>query len=478
MERLIIAISYLFILINPLEAQDSIYVYGVPDSYYMYETHDQKLMLIYDSSGVVKVKKQELDGSTIFQHSLSIPHQIDTYWPISFQNKKYFLITARDTSSNSTKYKSMHVLNENGQIAYQRYDTLIASGNNYLFGTVQYQHQSDTSFYYLPRQAKYKLSVNVLDYKLNTIHTGVQDTAFSTCNPLFTTDNNELIVFSCLVMSNPNIQPKTIQSWRFNTDGTFSINWNTDNHNLQLPNTNQNQQPDLDFVKAHKFGNGFLFVGGTNLHGGMWNENVVYFLPIDENGYPQIPEFREVIYDNQPFKFTGYTSITSGNMIHVMHRGNMNSDGSTLNNIILHIIYDENFDVQCQRLESLNFKDFQNIFDNNYVRYRFSSQNRDVYVKLNGCNDPGFLGFENNSENEKVFINTYPNPVSENVFITLPFKGIFEISVLNTQGTVITKITTSNETIEVDSGNWKSGLYFIIVVDQNGNTYTEKIIKI
>ncbi|WP_299675798.1 T9SS type A sorting domain-containing protein [uncultured Dokdonia sp.] len=83
------------------------------------------------------------------------------------------------------------------------------------------------------------------------------------------------------------------------------------------------------------------------------------------------------------------------------------------------------------------------------------------------------------SENTLLSFSIYPNPVQDRLFIqTENSLEDFTVTVFDMLGRTL--ITTSKEALEtspIDVQDWKSGIYFLRMEDQNGGAITKRFIK-
>lgn len=78
-----------------------------------------------------------------------------------------------------------------------------------------------------------------------------------------------------------------------------------------------------------------------------------------------------------------------------------------------------------------------------------------------------------NTNNSAVF---YPNPFSNSLYVDLNKSDKTELQVLDVNGKVVIAETLNEESNELDTSNLSSGMYFIKVSSENGNT-VKKVIK-
>ena len=76
-------------------------------------------------------------------------------------------------------------------------------------------------------------------------------------------------------------------------------------------------------------------------------------------------------------------------------------------------------------------------------------------------------------------IEVYPNPVCENVSVSMgPLtSGLAKISLFAPTGALITKIETENNTTTFSLAGYPAGVYVVQVADNNGNRWVKKLLK-
>lgn len=109
-----------------------------------------------------------------------------------------------------------------------------------------------------------------------------------------------------------------------------------------------------------------------------------------------------------------------------------------------------------------------------HVKNKLFTLMRDLY-----SSEPGFKGDEITgiqlSKDDNNIINVYPNPASESFQITLNGIKCTRLEIYDVLGN---KVFQDNHTQEnINSSEWKSGLYIISVINENGSTYKTKFIK-
>jgi Alpha amylase, catalytic domain/Carbohydrate-binding module 48 (Isoamylase N-terminal domain)/Secretion system C-terminal sorting domain len=77
-----------------------------------------------------------------------------------------------------------------------------------------------------------------------------------------------------------------------------------------------------------------------------------------------------------------------------------------------------------------------------------------------------------------------PNPVGERtiVWLTLSDNSALQVNVVNTQGQLVQQINVGqlpagDHAIEIESAEWPTGVYYVQLIDENGNTLTRKAVK-
>lgn len=80
-------------------------------------------------------------------------------------------------------------------------------------------------------------------------------------------------------------------------------------------------------------------------------------------------------------------------------------------------------------------------------------------------------------ENDEFIL--YPNPASEKIFLKLAtIATVQEINVINIHGRLMSKKYPINlELIEIETSNLYSGLYFVQVIDENGQVTVKRFVK-
>jgi endonuclease I len=114
-------------------------------------------------------------------------------------------------------------------------------------------------------------------------------------------------------------------------------------------------------------------------------------------------------------------------------------------------------------------------FERNRNEVVFSYQgNRNPFVDhpeyVNAIYNPTSTGILSKAELQNIKI--YPNPVLSNITIDAPNKYIVEIYTVIGERIVVSKIK------QIDASHWKSGVYFVVIKNENGQTVkSDKIIK-
>ena len=70
-----------------------------------------------------------------------------------------------------------------------------------------------------------------------------------------------------------------------------------------------------------------------------------------------------------------------------------------------------------------------------------------------------------------------PNPVQERLFIQMSENSAMTISVYDIQGRLMERFQSSSAETSLDVSKYASGLYFIRLTEESGNTHTSKFIK-
>jgi PKD repeat protein len=82
-----------------------------------------------------------------------------------------------------------------------------------------------------------------------------------------------------------------------------------------------------------------------------------------------------------------------------------------------------------------------------------------------------------NEKNQLEYVQVFPNPFSEQLNIKNIFSETAEVKITNSLSEVVfTKITKENA-LEIDLKNLPTGFYFLSVLDNSGNIFTQKLIK-
>lgn len=100
-----------------------------------------------------------------------------------------------------------------------------------------------------------------------------------------------------------------------------------------------------------------------------------------------------------------------------------------------------------------------------------------VIMKISGQSVSGFG--ENRQEN--IIANVFPNPASEEIFVTVKSKGSVQLMIVDATGkTIIDKqetILDDSRLIALTVSGLQSGLYLLVVQDEKGNTSSQRFIK-
>jgi len=83
-----------------------------------------------------------------------------------------------------------------------------------------------------------------------------------------------------------------------------------------------------------------------------------------------------------------------------------------------------------------------------------------------------------NSKQEKLSINIYPNPSSDFIKVSSSSKsGNRYLSIININGKVVCFEPYTQQQINIDVRKWASGLYYVIITDENGQNKSKFIVK-
>lgn len=84
----------------------------------------------------------------------------------------------------------------------------------------------------------------------------------------------------------------------------------------------------------------------------------------------------------------------------------------------------------------------------------------------------------NNTTSFNQLLNIYPNPVQSNLFIDFEsIENIQELSIISASGRKLYFNNSFQNRESINMSAWKSGIYFMILTDKNGNRTVEKIVK-
>jgi hypothetical protein len=89
-----------------------------------------------------------------------------------------------------------------------------------------------------------------------------------------------------------------------------------------------------------------------------------------------------------------------------------------------------------------------------------------------------FTGPVGLTENEKQLeFNSFPNPVSQQLHITLPEEGVYQVSIIDLTGRVIFESNYSAAKMEVDLSDFKKGIYSLKVSSEKGSATRKLVIE-
>lgn len=80
-------------------------------------------------------------------------------------------------------------------------------------------------------------------------------------------------------------------------------------------------------------------------------------------------------------------------------------------------------------------------------------------------------------ETEKLDINIYPNPVSDQLIIDFSVHDVQRLNILHSVGAVIESAIPLRSRITVNTSTWTPGVYIIQVVDQNNRSHSYRVVK-
>lgn len=118
----------------------------------------------------------------------------------------------------------------------------------------------------------------------------------------------------------------------------------------------------------------------------------------------------------------------------------------------------------------------QNLLGNNTPKYGYMQLDSILLGEYTFGYDDNYVNTNIINDDTKE-LNIYPNPASNE--ITIDFNGITsnrEIKISDMNGKNIASIQSSDSLIKISSANWKNGMYFIEVKNENGENFTKKII--
>lgn len=93
-----------------------------------------------------------------------------------------------------------------------------------------------------------------------------------------------------------------------------------------------------------------------------------------------------------------------------------------------------------------------------------------------GC----FFGPMGIRRSEKIEANIFPNPVSNNCYLTFKENDLknLRVNIFDTNGksVFLRQLNTSNTIVSVDTRAWQNGIYFLSIITEDGRSHTEKLI--
>jgi hypothetical protein len=95
------------------------------------------------------------------------------------------------------------------------------------------------------------------------------------------------------------------------------------------------------------------------------------------------------------------------------------------------------------------------------------------------CNDVVIVDASSVSENSEMYLNLYPNPAKEQIFITEIPSNVHEIALIDISGKLIENFVITSTQLNIQLGNLGQGVYLLLVKDANGLVIaTDKFNKI
>jgi hypothetical protein len=111
------------------------------------------------------------------------------------------------------------------------------------------------------------------------------------------------------------------------------------------------------------------------------------------------------------------------------------------------------------------------------VNLNATNPTANVVMTISGHTITGISKYEQNSQIE----NIYPNPALSNISVTLKAQGNVKLRILDATGkTVFAKEQAVNQSgilITLPVADLTSGLYFLVIQDENGNTSSKRFVK-
>lgn len=140
---------------------------------------------------------------------------------------------------------------------------------------------------------------------------------------------------------------------------------------------------------------------------------------------------------------------------------------------------------------SINIDEFHKLDDLSCFVYRIETYCGDDTRSMAGCSslsewqcfdgDSCFgFGISPESQNEELMIKVYPNPIIDNINISMNEYGKYwSVELLNTEGKMlINKSVVKESQTNIVTSELNSGIYFLVIKDNNGNILNqERIIK-
>lgn len=103
----------------------------------------------------------------------------------------------------------------------------------------------------------------------------------------------------------------------------------------------------------------------------------------------------------------------------------------------------------------------------------------DYSVNLIGGSNQLTLGTNELEKSSNPILSIYPNPTQNSISLDLSeIEEATKLKIATIYGQIIYQINTlENTTLSIDLSSFNKGVYFVIVDDKKGNTYSQKIIK-